>query len=103
MRVELHPEAQAEFRAAAIWYDERQLGLGDRFVAEVTSTLGRVSESPQSCAAWTGSGGSFRKASVQGFPYLVAFEVIDDTVFVLAVAHGKRRPMYWLPRSRGPV
>ena len=41
MQVELHPEAQAETRRAAIWYDERQLGLGDRFFTAVTGTLCR--------------------------------------------------------------
>ena len=106
MRVELHPETQAEFRAAAIWYDERQPGLGERFVSEVTSALARLSEAPRSCTVWVDSRAvpvAVRKASVHGFPYVIAFEAIDDRVFVLAIAHEKRRPMYWLPRFRGLV
>ena len=34
MRVELHLEASAELRAAAVWYEERRAGLGEDFVAE---------------------------------------------------------------------
>ena len=34
MRLELHPEARAELRSAALWYDERRSGLGDEFLAE---------------------------------------------------------------------
>ena len=58
MRVELHPEARAEFRSAAVWYDEQRLGLGDEFVADVTgdvcqnrrgSTLLRALATRQGC------------------------------------------------------
>ncbi|WP_438003302.1 hypothetical protein WME89_30960 [Sorangium sp. So ce321] len=48
MRVELHPEARAELRAAAIWYDEKRPGLGDEFITEVSSMLDKVGEAPTS-------------------------------------------------------
>jgi hypothetical protein len=35
VRLELHPEARAELRSAALWYDERRPGLGDEFIAEM--------------------------------------------------------------------
>jgi hypothetical protein len=35
MRLELHPEARAELRSAALWYDEQRPGLGDEFIADV--------------------------------------------------------------------
>ena len=35
MRLELHPEARAELRSAALWYDQRRTGLGDEFIVEV--------------------------------------------------------------------
>lgn len=52
MQVELHPEAQAETRRAAIWYDERQLGLGDRFLAAVTGTLAGIAATPRAYPIW---------------------------------------------------
>jgi hypothetical protein len=33
---------------------------------------------------------------VKRFPYTVWFDVQGSTVIVLAVAHHKRRPAYWL-------
>ena len=33
------------------------------------------------------------------FPYVVAFEQHQDCVLVLAIAHAKRRPLYWLARA----
>jgi hypothetical protein len=35
----------------------------------------------------------------QRFPYVIAFEKHEHHVLVLAVAHTKRRPLYWLTRT----
>ena len=97
MRVELHPEARAELRIAALWYEERRTGLGDDFVAAIDATLRRITELPESFPPWPGlHQGSWliRKASVDRFPYLVAFEQHADFALVLGVAHEKRRPLY---------
>jgi hypothetical protein len=42
VRVELHPEARGEVRAAALWYEEQRPGLGDRFVERVNEVLERA-------------------------------------------------------------
>ena len=100
MRVELHPEASAELRAAAVWYDERRAGLGEDFVAEVSTTLNRIAHAPSSFPLWPNVTGAapVRRVSVQRFPYVIAFELHAGSAFVLAVAHAKRRPLYWLTR-----
>jgi hypothetical protein len=44
----------------------------------------------------------FRKAVLlRRFPFVVFFQDLEDEVRVFAVAHGKRRPGYWLRRARG--
>lgn len=55
MRVELHPEARAEFRSAALWYGERRLGLGDEFVAEILTALDPIGDAAQASATWPGT------------------------------------------------
>src|SRR5437773_2601685 len=44
VRLELHPEARAELRSAALWYEERRPGLGDEFISEISASLDRVSD-----------------------------------------------------------
>jgi toxin ParE1/3/4 len=103
VRLELHPEARAELRSAALWYDERRPGLGDEFVAEVSATLDRIGDAPESHPAWPGTrtvGPLIRKAALQRFPYVIAFETHEHHLLVLAVAHVKRRPLYWLTRAK---
>ena len=102
MRLELHPEARAELRSAALWYDERRTGLGDEFIAEVSGTFDRIGNAPESYPAWPGTraeGPLIRKATIQRFPYVIAFEKHEHHVLVLAIAHAKRRPLYWLTRA----
>jgi plasmid stabilization system protein ParE len=102
VRLELHPEARAELRSAAIWYDERRPGLGDEFISEISTSLDRVRGAPESYSAWPGTRAEdplIRKATIQRFPYVIAFEKHAQHVLVLAVAHAKRRPLYWLTRA----
>lgn len=102
MRLELHPEARAELRSAALWYDERRTGLGDEFIAEVSAALDRIGDAPESYAAWPGTraaGPLIRKATIPRFPYMIAFEKHERHMLILAVAHAKRRPLYWLTRT----
>ena len=42
MRVIRHPEVPQELEAAALWYDERQPGLGGDFLGEYQATLSRI-------------------------------------------------------------
>jgi hypothetical protein len=40
-----------------------------------------------------------RKATIHRFPSVIAFEKHDRHLLVLAVAHARRRPLYWLTRA----
>lgn len=85
-----------------MWYDERRSGLGDEFVTEVSAALDRIADVPESYPPWprTRAGGlMIRKATIYRFPYVIAFEKDEQHVLVLAVAHSKRRPLYWLTRA----
>ena len=102
MRLELHPEARAELRSAALWYDERRPGLGDEFISEVSAALDRIGDAPESYPPWPRTrvaSPMIRKATIQRFPYVIAFEEHEQHLLVLAVAHAKRRPLYWLART----
>lgn len=102
MRVELHPDARAELRAAAIWYDERRFGLGDELIDEVSLALTRIAAMPASFPAWPGTETAtvgIRRALISRFPYAIAFEVHSAHILVLAIPHSKRRPLYWLTRA----
>jgi hypothetical protein len=76
VRLELHPEARAELRSAALWYDEQRPRLGDEFIAEVSATLDRIGEAPESYPAWPrtrAAGPLIRKATIPNLEELVTW------------------------------
>ncbi len=75
---------------------------GDEFITEVSATFDRIGRVPESYPAWPrtrAAGPLIRKATIQQFPYVIAFEKHEEHVLILAVAHAKRRPLYWLTRK----
>jgi toxin ParE1/3/4 len=97
-RIELHPEALAEMEEAAAWYEARRPGLGLEFVAEIERLLARVADNPEAFSVWNASDPS-RRAVCARFPYSVFFDLESARILVLAVAHARRRPGYWLGRE----
>jgi len=72
-------------------------------MSAISASLDRVSDAPESYPAWPGTraeGPLIRKANIQRFPYVIAFEKHERHVLVLAIAHAKRRPLYWLTRAK---
>ena len=94
--VEFHPEAEAEFVAAAQYYEAQAKNLGLDFVAAVERAYGRLVEFPESGHPF---GGRLRRFLVPGFPYAVIYRADAERVFIVAVAHLHRRPDYWRVRS----
>jgi hypothetical protein len=47
MPIVSHPEADEELVGAALWYDERQPGLGDDFLDEFERALRRIEAEPE--------------------------------------------------------
>jgi plasmid stabilization system protein ParE len=90
-------DAEAEFEAAARWYDEHA-GLRTEFVEAIDEAIFAIAESPQRYPLWRADS-PYRKYVVQRFPYLVLYRLREDYVEVMAFAHTRRRPGYWKHRS----
>jgi len=95
MRIVSHPEADQELEAAALWYEERQPGLGDDFLDEFTTTLRRIAAEPE---RWRKIRGENRKLNFNRFPYAIIYSVGTDALFLKAVMHLHRRPFFWQDR-----
>lgn len=47
---------------------------------------------------WPEDEDAIRRHILRHFPYTVFYEILGNTVTVLAVAHQRRRPGYWRER-----
>ncbi|MFZ2452031.1 MAG: type II toxin-antitoxin system RelE/ParE family toxin [Methylovulum miyakonense] len=91
-----HPEAVAEYAEHVAFYKSLRTELGTRFHEAVKAVVASVCEMPARYR--TECPPAIRKARVQGFPYNVIFREVEDNIQILAVAHHRRRPLYWLGR-----
>jgi hypothetical protein len=95
MHVERHPEADQELEAAALWYDERQPGLGEDFLDEFERTLRHILANPE---RWHEIYADNRMLNFHRFPYAIVYSVHGDVIRLKAVMHLHRRPFYWRER-----
>jgi hypothetical protein len=87
-----HPEADLELENAALWYERRQLGLGDNFVDEFEHTLPQILAEPERYRKIQGDN---RQLNFDRFPYAVVYSLQQNSIFGVAVMHLHRRPFYW--------
>ena len=100
--VQFAPEVPDELAEAALWYEARRQGLGTEFLSEVETVLPLIRRRPRSFPLLRDVDPmlEIRWALLPRFPYALVFLVREEELRVLAVAHAKRRPGYWLSRVR---
>jgi plasmid stabilization system protein ParE len=98
MNVVFHPAARDEFVAAAEYYESAVPGLGSRFLLAVRRTTDVATRHPDAGSVRRGAA---RRLFVRGFPYDLIYQVRDEALEILAVAHQHRRPGYWRDRLQG--
>jgi toxin ParE1/3/4 len=100
--VRVEPEAKEELAAAASWYEERREGLGVELLAEVDALFTAIARNPSRFPPYPRvvPDLAVRRASARRFPYAIAFVDLPTGVRVLAVAHERRRPGYWVGRVK---
>jgi toxin ParE1/3/4 len=100
VKLRVHSAAENELQHGAKWYEDQHRGLGEQFLDEYQETIHRILAAPLSYAriGTSRSRRIIRRCPLKRFPYYVAYEVLAHHILVLAVAHTKRRPNYWIRR-----
>jgi len=89
-------QAFEELNDAIAYYEEQQPGLGLKMKTEVNqhvnwilknSTIPRIRNS------------GYRRVNLKIFPYYIAYIVYQETLWILAIGHSHRKPVYWIKRK----
>ena len=94
-RLRVVPEAEEELAQAAEWYEARRSGLGVDLVVEVDRAFEAIAAAPLSCPLWRDEH-PYRRSVLSRFPFVVFYRFEGADVVVLAVAHTRRKPGYWM-------
>ncbi len=98
-QVTTHPDAQRELDEAVAYYEEKRVGLGREFRDEVVLFVSRIVKNPQ---RYSVRKHDVRRANLNRFPYNVNYLAEGEDIIIVAVAHDRQRPLYWLERLKRP-
>ena len=75
-------------------------GIGLTLIDRALQARGVIADWPDSARplATTDDGTVIRSQSVRGYPYRIVYVVESDAILILAYAHERRKPGYWLHR-----
>ena len=88
--------AEQETAEAALWYENHQRGLGEKFLTATEHAASAAATSPELYARVQGQ---LRRVLVRRFPYALIVREAVDELLVVACYHLHRDPQVW--QSRG--
>lgn len=97
MNVEIVQEAKIELEEAIAYYEEIEQGLGFRFKEEARHSIRWIRDNPLMPRVRTKG---YRRVNLKVFPFYVAYFIHAGSIWILAIAHGRRRPEYWFERKK---
>ncbi len=92
---DIHPQASRELEEAALFYDQRVKGLGQRFLRTVEKAIEHILLFPEAAPV---VGETVRQKVLARFPYSLFYVFEKNAILFVAVTHQKREPMYWKDR-----
>lgn len=93
----IHSKAREELDNSALYYEKQKAGLALNFLSEVEQALGKIQQNPSLGGIYKATG--LRRYVVQRFPFLIFYAEFDAFIWIVAIAHGKRKPNYWSTRQ----
>ena len=94
----LHPDAVAEMKDSVAFYREQgDDPLANRFKTALQESLQTIRDCPI-CYPLIKQGNATRKARLPKYPFSVVYFERPNAIWIVAIAHGSRKPGYWFRR-----
>lgn len=95
MTVRVVEEARQELLDAILYYEEIRPDLGAPFRDELDRCILWVADHPE---RYRTREAGYRRINLRVFPYHVSYIIRGETLWVRAIAHSGRKPLYWISR-----
>ena len=93
MKYFLSEEAKQELLRSEAYYNEQKFGLGFEFIQEVRQGVERVCKEP---SIWPEIHKNLQRYYLDRFPFQLIYRIKNQNLEIIAIAHNKKRPRYWL-------
>jgi plasmid stabilization system protein ParE len=93
--ISIHETTENELNDAADFYDLESPGLGEAFINEIHKAIDLIARFPEASLIIRGR---IRRKVLIKFPYALIYSLRATEIRILAIAHQKRRPIYWRGR-----
>ena len=85
----LHENVVRKLEAAAQWYEEQQVGLGEDFIYEFETLLKYIDQIP---FAFPRAFGKYRQVMLKRFPFIILYKIESKTIEISNLIHAKQHP-----------
>lgn len=93
----IHDKAKQELDHAISYYEEQKRGLGLDFLSKVEKALEKVRINPNIGSPYNIK--NLRYYVIRRFPYKIFYTEFEGFIWIVAIAHAKRKPNYWKKRT----
>lgn len=94
----IRPLAERDLLEAQLWYEAKEVGLGEKFRSRIDDVLKILAEMP---LIFPIAHRQVRRAAVRKLPYILYYTVRQQRVLVLGCFHVRRDPRIVLRRIGG--
>src|SRR4051812_10140822 len=93
--IDYHEVARIEAFDAFDWYRVRSVRVAENFQRELEQAQFAIQNSPE---AWPTYLSGTRHYLLKRYPYVVVYRILESRIEIVAVAHTRREPEYWVDR-----
>jgi len=93
--IKFHPLAGRELEESVVFYNERAAGLGNEFFLLIVEATSQIQARP---LRWPPHRLNTRRMRLGRFPFSLIYRDDPTRILIVAVAHRKRHPDYWIGR-----
>lgn len=73
------------------YYESQSSGLGERFLKSLEDAYSKLSQTPR-YYGYIRSDKNIRDIKIKTFPFVIIFQIVEDTILVLRVFNTNRNP-----------
>jgi plasmid stabilization system protein ParE len=82
-------KAKKELLDAWNWYEDKQIGLSDKFIKNAFQHISRIEKNPMSFPSFYKP---YRQIPLSIFPYLIIYKVVKSKIIIVSIFHSSRNP-----------